>query len=193
MELKKIIKETILEEKDLRLENYLQELKDIRDDSYRNQRLLEISVKLINEGFNIEDFAKDFKNANWSGAFKESMLSGVREYIIRYVIKEIFGANSDISTTAAQILADYSPLDLLRPFKNHESCMSSNGMPKLVDVLLEVLVRKFGSKVLNTDRNDYGINLKSAGTTLAGNIFGEAIRQSNISEIISDKFCRLIH
>lgn len=193
MELKKIIKETILEEKDLRLENYLQELKDIRDDSYRNQRLLEISIKLINEGFNINDMIKDFKNANWSGAFKESMLSGVREYIIRYVIKEIFGANSDISTTAAQFLADYSPLDLLKPFKNYESCMSSNGMPKLIDALLEVVVRKIGSNITGVDSDDYSLNLKSAGTTLAGNLFGEAIRESNFSETISEKFCRLIH
>ena len=71
--------------------------------------------------------------------------------------------------------------------------MSNNGMPKLIDAILEVIVRKLGSKISGIDSNDYGLNLKSAGTTLTGNLFGEAIRQSNISEVLSEKFCKLIH
>ena len=195
MELKQRIKETILEERKLKIENSLNELKDIRDDSYRNQRLLEITIKLINEGYDINeiDLKSQLDKVDWKSVLTDSTLSGVREYIIQYVIKEIFGTNSDISTTVAQFLADYSPLDLLKPFKNHETCMSTNGMPKLIDALLEVIVRKLGSKVSGVDSNDYGINLKSVGTTLTGNLFGEAIRQSNISEIISEKFCKLIH
>ena len=157
MELKQKIKETILEERKLRIDNYFNELKDIRDESYRNQRLLEISIKLINEGYDINeiDIKSQLDKVDWKSVLTNSTLSGVREYIIRYVIKEIFGANSDISTTAAQFLADYSPLDLLRPFKNHESCMSNNGMPKLIDAILEVIVRKLGSKISGIDSNDY--------------------------------------
>ena len=111
MELKQKIKETILEERKLRIDNYFNELKDIRDESYRNQRLLEISIKLINEGYDINeiDIKGQLDKVDWKSVLTNSTLSGVREYIIRYVIKEIFGANSDISTTAAKFLADYSP------------------------------------------------------------------------------------
>ena len=46
---------------------------------------------------------------------------------------------------------------------------------------------------MNVDREDYGINLKSAATTLGGNLLGEVIRESNISERISERFCKIIH
>ena len=66
-------------------------------------------------------------------------------------------------------------------------------MPKLIDGLLEVLIRYIASNQMNNDREDYGVNLKSAATTLGGNLLGEVIRESNISETISEKFCKIIH
>jgi len=58
---------------------------------------------------------------------------------------------------------------------------------------LEALVRYVGGKELGVDRNDYGINYKGIATAVGGNLFGELIQQSDISEKISNKFCKMIH
>jgi len=195
VELKQKIKTIILNERKENLNNSFNELEYIRDDSYRTQRIFEISSKLINEGYDINeiDIKGQLDKIDFNSVLTDSLLSSVREQIIRYLIKEIFGGSPDFSTTAAQILADYNPIDLLKPFKNYETCVSSNGMPKIIDALLEVVIRKIGSKVSGVDSNDYGINLKSISSTLSGNLFGEVIRETNISEKISEKFCKIIH
>ena len=89
------------------------------------------------------------------------------------------------------ILEGLNPLDLIRPFKSEESCNQS--FPNVCDRLLEALVRYIGGKELGVDRNDYGINLKGISTSIGGNLFGELIQQSDISEKISNKFCKMIH
>jgi hypothetical protein len=66
-------------------------------------------------------------------------------------------------------------------------------MPKIIDGILEVLARYLVTKVTNSDRDDYGLNLKSISLTFGGNMLGEAIRDSDLSEILSEKFCKIIH
>jgi hypothetical protein len=195
VELKQKIKTIILDERRENLNNSFNELEYIRDDSYRTQRIFEISSKLIKEGYDINeiDIKGQLDKIDFKSVLSDSLLSSVKEYAIQYILKEVFGAGSGFSTTAAQFFADYNPINLLKPFKNMQTCMSNDGMPKLVDGLLEVLVRYIASNQTNNDRNDYGLNIKSISTTYGGNLLGEVIKESNLSESISEKFCKVIH
>ena len=71
--------------------------------------------------------------------------------------------------------------------------MCQSNMPKIVDALLEALSRYIASDVAGTNRNSYGLNVADITQTSAGNIFGEIIRDSNVGETISNKFCSIIH
>lgn len=190
MELKQKIKTIILNERRENLKNSFNSIKDIRDDSYRTQRIFEISSKLIKEGYDINeiDIKKQLEKIDFSSVFTDTLLSSVKEYIIQYILREVFGAGIGFSTVAGQFFADYSPTNLLKPFKNMGTCMSNDGMPKLVDGLLEVLIR-----YIALNQTDDEINVKSIVTTLGGNLMGEVIRESNISERISERFCKIIH
>jgi hypothetical protein len=195
MELKQKIKTIILDERKENLKNSLNELKNIRDKSFRSERSFQILINLLNEGYDVNeiDVTSQLKNIDFKSMITDATLSGVKEYIIRYVLNQIFGMNSSISTTAAQFLSDYHVRHLLKPFKNLESCTSRDGMPKIIDGILEVLARYLVTKVTNSDRDDYGLNLKSISLTFGGNMLGEAIRDSDLSEILSEKFCKIIH
>jgi hypothetical protein len=195
MELKQKIKTIILEERKENLKNSLNELKNIRDKSFRSERSFQILINLLNEGYDVNeiDVTSQLKNIDFKSMITDATLSGVKEYIIKYVLNQIFGMNSSISTTAAQFLSDYDVRHLLKPFKNLESCTSRDGMPKIIDGILEVLARYLVTKVTNNDRDDYGLNLKSISSTFGGNMLGEAIRDSDLSERLSEKFCKIIH
>jgi hypothetical protein len=195
MELKQKIKTIILDERKENLKNSLNELKNIRDKSFRSERSFQILINLLNEGYDVNeiDVTSQLKNIDFKSMITDATLSGVKEYIIKYVLNQIFGMNSSISTTAAQFLSDYDVRHLLKPFKNLESCTSRDGMPKIIDGILEVLARYLVTKVTNNDRDEYGLNLKSISSTFGGNMLGEAIRDSDLSERLSEKFCKIIH
>lgn len=194
--LKVKIKQTLLEERKRKLEESFVELNDIRDDSYLVERYLTITSKLLEEGYSLEeiessDISNKLDSVNWKEVMGQGALSAAKEYVIRFVLKEVFGANPTFSTMASQFFADYSPLDLLKPFKDESNC--NQYMPKLCGGLLEVLMRYIGSNTLDIDRNDYGISFKGIGSTLGGNLFGELIKESNLTKTMSDKFCKMIH
>lgn len=204
MELKTKIKEVLLEERKRKLEESFSILSEIRDKEYFAVKYISTTTKLLNEGYSPdeinnyvnEDFKMptDFeglKNLDWKGLMGDTILSGAKEYVIQFVLREVFGVSSGIATTAAQVFADYSPLDLLKPFKDSQSCASH--MPKLIDALLEALTRYIAADVTGVNRNNYGLNVQGIATTTAGNLFGEVIRDSNISETISGKLCQIIH
>jgi hypothetical protein len=64
-------------------------------------------------------------------------------------------------------------------------------MPNICDTVLEVLIRYLGSTATGVDRTEYG--WKGLGSVGVGNLFGEAISESNIGESISNKLCKVIH
>ena len=196
MNLKSQIKQTLLEERQRKLEESFVELYDINDETFLVERYFTISMKLLEEGYTIEeietsDVTNGLSNVNWKETIGQSALSALKEYAIRFILSKVFGASPGFATTAAQILEGLNPLDLIRPFKSEESCNQS--FPNVCDRLLEALVRYIGGKELGVDRNDYGINLKGISTSIGGNLFGELIQQSDISEKISNKFCKMIH
>ena len=197
MELKLKIKEELLKERDRKLNEAFEEFKDISQESFVVERYIKISAKLLDEGYTINeleatDVSKQLNSVDWKGALSSGAVSGAKEYIIRFVLSTIFGKNHpDIITTASIILADVNPLHLLKPFKDEQSCIQY--FPKISDGIVEAIVRYFGGKQINVDRNDYGIGFKGISTTLGGNIIGDIIKQSNLGETISNNFCKFIH
>lgn len=204
MELKTKIKGVLLEERKRKLEESFFILSEIRDKEYFAVKYISTMTKLVNEGYSPEEITKylneefkmptDFeglKNLDWKGLMGDTLLSGAKEYIINFVLTEVFGVSRGIAATASQVFADYSPLDLLKPFKDATACTSH--MPRLIDALLEALTRYVASDITGVDRTNYGLNVQGVATTSAGNLFGEVIRDSNISETISGKLCQIIH
>lgn len=205
MELKNKIKETLLEERKRKLKESFSILEDIRDNDFLAVNYVSITTRLLDEGYspneiiehlnevdlNIPTSGEDLKNMNWGDLMSDTMISGLKEYAIQYVLSNVFGANKGLSVTAAQIFADYSPLDLLKPFKNAEMCNSY--MPKLVNSLLEALIRYLASEATGTDRTNYDFNVQGIATSASGNLFGEVLRSTNVANAISDKVCQMIH
>jgi len=195
MELKTKIKKTLLEERKKKLEEAFSEVEDIRDDSFRVERIFSISSKLIEEGYTIEeiDVRGQLEKLDWKSVMGDAAINSAKEYIIRFILREVFGAGAGFSTTAAQFFASYNPLHLLKPFKSMETCMSKEGMPRLIDGLLTVMLRYIAAGEIGSDRDDYSIGFRPITSTVAGNILGEVIKDSNIGETISDKVCKFIH
>ena len=204
MEVKETVKTVLLNHRKKVIEENFSELTEIRDINFLTEKFNEVFIKLLNEGYNpieIHDYINeadifptnvdDFKNLDWTSIMGNAFMSNVKEYIIRFVLTRVFGANPSFSTFAAQVFADLNPLDLLKPFKNEQMCQSS--MPKIVDALLEALSRYIASDVAGTNQNSYGFNVTDIAQSGAGNIFGEIIRSSNVGETISNKFCSMVH
>lgn len=200
-EIKNIVSNVLIEERKKRLDEAYIELDDIRDNDYLVERYLFITTDLVNEGFDINELEipdavknllpSSISTSDVKGAMTDAAATSAKEYIIRFVLKEIFGAGAGFSTFASQLFADWNPLDLLRIFKNIEECNKT--FPALSDRLITMLIRYVASNEVGGDRNDYSISFKGIGSTYLGNLFGEVVKESNISEQVADKFCKFIH
>jgi len=99
----------------------------------------------------------------------------------------------------AGTLADINPLNLIRIFKGPTECNS--GFPQIVDALLEQLVRYIAAGATGVDRNSYDLDptksgntaIRDVASTVAGNMFGDIIRESDIGKKITKRFCEFIH
>jgi hypothetical protein len=197
MELKEKIKLTLVEERTRKLDESYAEFKDIPKESFPMEKYITISSKLLDEGYTINeiestDVSKQLNTFDWKKGMGDSAVSSSKEYVIRFVLTAVFGKeHPDLITTASQIMADISPLDMLKPFKNEQYCIQY--FPKISNAILEAMVRYYGGQKLGIDRNNYGINVGGVASTLGGNFIGEIIQQSNISQVISDKFYKFIH
>lgn len=168
-----------------RLQEAFIPLNEIKDKNQFLKKYLIVTSNLLEQGYTLEEIENPLNNLNvdWGGMFKESLWSEAKEYAIKWLL-EAFGMKEDIAKQVAIGLSDMNPLDLIRVFKNSQSCLTH--MPHISDALLEVLVRYYGGKWTNTGAGN-------AATSLVGNIVGEAIRKSNVSENISNITCKLIH
>jgi len=200
-EIKNIVKNVLFEERKKRLNEAYIELDEIRYGDFLLEKYFVITSKLVDEGYDINELEipdsvkklvpDSSKNIDIKGAFTDAAATSAKEYIIRFILKEIFGAGAGFSTFAAQLFADWNPLDLLKIFKNREECIAA--FPKLSDRLITMAVRYIGSKEVGGDSNDYSFSFKGIGTTYMGNLFGEVVKESDISEKISNKFCEFVH
>ena len=200
-EIKNIVSNVLLEERKKRLTESYNELNDIKDGNYLIERYFSITQKLVNEGYDIDEIEipdsvknlvpDQLKTDDVKSALTDALATSAKEYIIRFILKEVFGAGAGFSTFAAQLFADWNPLDLLKIFKNKQECDAA--FPALSDRLITMLVRYIASGEVGGDSNNYGLNFKGIGSTYLGNLFGEVVKDSNVSEKIANKFCEFIH
>lgn len=199
LEIKNIVKSNLEEKRKEKFNSSFQKLREIKDRSLLGEQFMQTSLNLMREGYEIDDienYLNEIDNpldglkdkVDWSGMFKDSLYSTAKEYIIKWLLDYI-GMGPVISTTLAQFFADYSPLDLLKPFKNEQYC--NQYLPDMIDGILEVTVRYLGGKVTGTNRTNY--EWGGAPSVAIGNLFGDAIKKSNISETISTQLCKVIH
>jgi hypothetical protein len=202
LDIKNIVKSNLQEKRNERFYESFQKLKNIEDKNMLGEQFMQTSLNLMKEGYDIDDiemFLNEIENplagmtdkVDWSGMLKDSLYSSAREYIIKWILDYV-GLSSKLpglSTSLAQFFADRTPLELLKPFKNEQYCIQS--LPGIIDGLLEVSVRYLGGKVTGTDRTNY--EWKGAPSVAIGNLFGAAIKESNISETISTQLCKMIH
>jgi hypothetical protein len=200
-EIKTIVSSILQEQRKKRVTEVYSELDDIRDGNYLIERYLFITQSLVNEGYDIDEIEipdsvknlvpDELRKTEVTSALTDALATSAKEYIIRFILKEVFGANASFSTFASQLFADWNPLDLLKIFKNQEEC--DKAFPKLSDRLITMLIRYVASKEVGGDSNNYALDFKGIGSTYLGNLFGEVIEDSNVSEAISNKFCSMIH
>jgi hypothetical protein len=129
-------------------------------------------------------------SVDWKGAISDGILTSAKEYIIKYVLQEVLGANPTFSRMFAQFMANVNPLDLLKPFKDQQSCIQS--FPQISDGILIVMFRSIAGAEIGVDSNSYS-SVKDGLNVIAGNMMGQVIKESNISEKVSDMFCKAIH
>jgi hypothetical protein len=195
-EIKVIIKSNLLEERKRKLNESLSSLSGITDKNTLLEKYLITTSNLLGDGYTIEeietsDIVKQFNSTDWKKTIGDSLATTAKEYVIRFVVKEIFGGGDGFSTTVAQVLANINPLDLLKPFKDEQSCI--NHFPQISDALIIALLRYVAAGQLGVDRNEYGLGFKGLTSNITGNLFGKVIKESNISETISSTFCKAIH
>lgn len=195
-EIKVIIKSNLLEERKRKLTESLSSLSGIKDKNTLLEKYLITTSNLMNDGYTIEEIeASDIYNkmnsVDWKGVVGDSILTTAKEYIIKYVMQEVLGANATFSRMFAQFMANINPLDLLKPFKDEQSCIQS--FPQISDGILIVMFRSIAGGEIGADSNSYQLGLKDSISAIGGNMVGQAIKESNISEKVSNIFCKAIH
>ena len=193
MNLKSQIKQTLLEERQRKLEESFVELRYINDETFLLERTNSILLNLIKEGYSFNEITEylsedydlsSLNNFDWKNFAINSSLSMVKEYIIEYILHNIFGANKELAHEASTVFAQLNPTDLLKPFKDEASC--SESMPKITKALVGALLRHLAGKATGTDES-------SLLTRGAGSVFQQAIMNSNIGQELSVGFCKMIH
>lgn len=197
IDIKKVVSENLQKTRKQRFDESFKNAHESKNYEEFLNHVLIASSNLISKGYSIEDVdgyineqsiattADDaldkVKNADWGKIARGSILSMVKEYAIKWLLTNV-GLNKEFAETAAVVFADYNPLDLIKPFKDSGNC--TQYMPKLCDAIMEAIGRQIGGRVTGTS------NTLTMGI---GNIFGESIRESNLGEVASGKFCKMIH
>lgn len=199
LKIKEIVKKNLISES--RKKDYLYESYS-KLNNLKGEKLIDGYVKttfqLMEEGYDfdeIELFLNEEENVlsgimgdnmNFGNILKGGLWSSVKEYGYKWFFTSILGLDEDRAQTLAMGLADTSPLEFLRMFKDEGSCKQA--APKIIDSVAEIMVRNFGGDMIS--KENQGILSVSIGNSI-----GEAIRESNIGEMVVEKtgLCRLIH
>jgi hypothetical protein len=204
VDIRKVVSENL---KRTRKEIFQESFSIVRGSSTKDEfltRVLIASSNLISEGYEMDeiesflneqdasslvaagdDALSQVKNADWGKLAKGTIMSSIKEYAIKWLLNNL-GMKGEIVDSVAIVFAEYDPLDLLKPFKDMSSCMGPKAMPKLCDAIMEAVGRYIGGQATGGG----GSTIVKLGV---GNLFGEAIEQSNLGEIAGAKFCNLIH
>ena len=196
LDIKKIVSENLQKTRKQRLEESFNHIKDIKDIETMYSQILYTSSNLIEEGYEIEEVEsvvnrlteqgivdsalggmEDLKNRDWAGDVKTGLWSAAKEYVINYFVSAL-GVNEFWSKELSVIFANMSQIEILKPFKNAEYC--AQYMPKLSGTIVEATV----AAVMGKD---------NAVKNISRNILTEALSESNINQVLANKFCKIIH
>ena len=197
LDIKKIVSENLQKTRKQRLEESFNHIKDIKDVETLYSQILYTSSNLIEEGYEIEEVEsivnglteqgiidsalggmEDLKNKDWSGDVKSGLWSAAKEYVINYFVTALGIKNETFSRTISVILANMSPLEILKPFKNSQYC--TQYMPKLTGSVLEA----FASSIIGND---------NAVKNVSRNILMDTFSKSNINQVMANDICKIIH
>lgn len=198
------IRKTLLEERKKHLGESFHYLEDIRDSEFRTVSFMKTMAQLLDEGYSEEeiineitaqDVTKRLEDTDWKGMMGDAAMSAAKEYMIFFGLSTVLGVNKETSANISRFMADVNPMTFLRIFKGMSECQS--GAPEIVDAIIEAFGRSLGADWVGgggSRRTDYSLfSLTGMGASYAGNLFGEAIRDSNLGETIANKFCEVIH
>lgn len=190
-QIKNVVSNILSEHRKIRFNESYRELEHIEDKDFLIERYVSITRDLLNEGYDLSEIEvpDSLQNLDIKSTLTDAAITSAKEYAIRFVLSNVLGVGPAFSTFSAQLLADYNPLELLKIFKNKEEC--DTYFPKLSDRLITMAVRYITSTKIGVDSNNYGLG--GIVPTLSGNIFGEVIEDSDVSEKISKKFCEFVH
>ncbi len=197
---KSIVSKLLEEKRRTNLNECFIPLRKIKDKNIYLEECFNTSLKLLNEGYSEneinEQLIKEFElptslgldKIDYKELGKNVGASYIKELAINWILK-FLGVSPGWATTLSQAFADLNPLDLIRVFKNEQSCLEHS--KHIMDAVLEVSLRAGASKVFGTDRNNEGWS--GVPGSILGNISGEAIRSTNLGETMGGAFCKLIH
>lgn len=175
------IKEAILEERSKNLDEKLQKVLGVSEDEFIFEDLVKTYNELLDEGYTIEEIdLSSLGNSNLFNLGKGGLMSWIKESLIKWFLEQVFPGSPKTVAMASQVLADVNPLHLLSIFNPNKPEKCIEHFPSVADSLIEVFLRN--TLVSSTETNKMG--------NLLGNVFGQAIQDSNIGEIAADKFCK---
>lgn len=199
-----ILKEELLNIRKNKLQESLSILEDIEDKDFFFHSYINLSAKLLDEGYEIEEIemvseniftdklkqgAGDVAGDIWGSTnILDALFGGglgmIKEQIIRWVLVQL-GVGKGAANFLAAALEQTDPRELLRIFKSKEFCVA--GMPKISDGIMAGIIRylQFGEDGVKLDFKD----MTKLGV---GNVVDEVITQSNIGETVGNKLCELI-
>jgi hypothetical protein len=196
LEIKQIVRKNLISES--RKKEYISEsFSKIKN--LKGEKLIDAYVgttfKLMDEGYDFDEIEL-YLNEQESGILsqfgdilKGGLWSSVKEYAYGWFFTNFLGLSKENAKMLSIGLADTSPLEFLRMFKDESSCQKS--APKIIESILEILVRKTGSGLLSAAGAS---GVEGVTTTVIGNMVGDSISKSNIGEIIAtEHLCKLIH
>lgn len=195
-DIKQIVSESLIQERQRKLNESLSVLENISDEEFLVEKYLKITTDLLVEGYSVNEIEKSAVAQKLSNVDLKKTLTGagasaVKEYVISFVLRYVFGAGDKFSKAVSIVFADYDARHLLRPFKSKKLC--DQHFPELSAALIELIVRNVMTDQLNVGSSKQNLRLGGMATVFGGNIFGEVIRDTEIPKIVSDKFCNLIH
>jgi hypothetical protein len=200
VDIKKIVSENLQKTRKERFEEAFKNAHSSKNENEFLKNVIVASSVLISEGYEIseiddyigeqslvgsaDDALEKVKNADWGKIGRESIMNSIKEYAIRWFLSHT-GLNQRFSEVAAMVLTRMgNPLDVLKPFKDSSGC--SQYMPKIAGSIMIAFARELAGETLNVGQSN-------TASTVAGNIFGDSIEESNLPTIISGKFCKMIH
>jgi len=195
-----ILKEELKKERDNYLTESFKSLSEISDRDLLVQKLGETTIKLIEDGYTPEEITLVVEqDGGIFGALKDkegkfnlwnTIMGGGKsmffEQMIRILFVDILGMSEKWGQSAAILLSDYNPLHILRLFKNQQYCTQE--VTELAPAIIEVIINN--SPIWGESQET--MTVSGVGKVGVRNVAIEALRESNLDDIIARKICEYI-